>query len=44
MHNLKEDAKGMASDSGATKRKAEHSHPEADRHQESERLPPAAVI
>lgn len=25
-HNMKEDAKGMASDSGATKRKAEHGH------------------
>lgn len=26
MHNMKEDAKDMASDSGATKRKAEHGH------------------
>jgi hypothetical protein len=26
MHNMKEDAKGMASDSGATKHKAEHGH------------------
>jgi len=26
MHNMKEDAKDMASDTGATKRKAEHGH------------------
>jgi hypothetical protein len=26
MHNMKEDAKGMASDTGATKHKAEHGH------------------